>query len=147
MTELMRRPHSGRPSLFDWMESGMPISERVAELTGQAIRVEEFSREGRLVVRAELPGIDPDKDVEILIQDGRLRIQAERREEQRTQTGQGYRSEFRYGSFTRTLQLPAGVQEGDITASYRDGILEITAPLPTPKTEAGKVTVQRPDAN
>ena len=76
-----------------------------------------------------------------------MRIRAERREEQRTQTGQSYRSEFRYGSFTRTLELPAGVREGDITASYRDGILEITAPLPTPKTEAGKVTVQRPDAN
>jgi HSP20 family protein len=98
------------------------------------IRVEEYEEDGVVVVRAELPGIDPDKDVDVTITDGMLRIEAERRQEEHKE-GTGYvRREMSYGSFTRTLPLPEGVSEADIEASYKDGILEIRVPVPEPVT-------------
>lgn len=105
------------------------------------IRVDEFRENGTLVVRAELPGIDPERDVELTVRDGMLHIQAERREEEKTEE-QGYlRRELRYGTFARALALPAGVTENDITASYKDGILEIRVPAPEPA--ATKIPVTR----
>jgi HSP20 family protein len=100
------------------------------------IRVEEFREDGALVVRADLPGIDPDKDVELTVSDGMLHIRAERREEEK-QEDKGYlRRELRYGSFSRTLPLPEGATESDITATYRAGILEIR--VLEPKREPAK---------
>ena len=63
-----------RPAMFDreWT-------------TQELIRVDEYQENGTLVVRAELPGIDPDKDVEITVSDGILRIEAERRQEAKTE--------------------------------------------------------------
>jgi HSP20 family protein len=89
------------------------------------IRVEEYRQDGALVVRAELPGIDSDKDVELTVSDGMLHIRAERREEER-QEEKGYlRQELRYGSLARSLPLPDGVTESDITATCKSGILEV----------------------
>src|SRR5262249_24858945 len=67
------------------------------------IRVEEFRDDGTLVVRADLPGIDPDKDVELTVSDGMLRIHAERREEDKKEDKGYLRLELRYGSLSRTL--------------------------------------------
>lgn len=96
------------------------------------IRVDEFHEDGDLVIRAELPGVDPDEDVELTVSDGMLRIEAERHEEERTEEKGYLRRELRYGSFARTLPLPEGVSESDIAASYADGILEIRIPAPAP---------------
>ena len=96
------------------------------------IRVDEFHENGTLVVRAELPGIDPEKDVELTVTNGILHIAAERREEEKTEDKGYLHRELRYGSFTRTLPLPEGVSETDIKADYKDGILEIRVPAPEP---------------
>lgn len=100
------------------------------------IRVEQFREDEALVVRADLPGIDPDKDVELTVSDGMLHIHAERREEEKREEKGYLRQELRYGSLYRTLPLPGGVTESDITATYKDGILEIR--IPEPKHEPGK---------
>ena len=71
-----------------------------------ALRVDEFRDGGSLVVRAELPGIDPEKDVDVSVSDGVLHIQAERQEKTEHKDKDGYRTEFRYGSFTRDIALP-----------------------------------------
>jgi HSP20 family protein len=103
------------------------------------LRVEEFEDDGTLVVRAELPDIDPDKDVELSVAGGALHIRAQRQEKtEKTEKG-AYRSEFRYGSFVRTVPLPEAVKDDDITASYKDGILEIRAPM-TAEEEKPPVT-------
>lgn len=94
------------------------------------IRVEEFVDDKTLVVRAEMPGVDPDKDIEVTIDDGFLRIRAERQEREEHKDKGSYRSEFRYGSFSRNIPLPDGVKEEDIKASYTNGVLEVRAPLP-----------------
>lgn len=94
------------------------------------IRVEEEIKNNELTVRAELPGIDPDKDVEISVVEGQLHIRAERREKTEEKDRGRYRSEFHYGSFFRSVPLPEGVMDQDIKATYKDGVLEVTAPVP-----------------
>lgn len=97
------------------------------------VAIEEFTEDGTLVVKAELPGIDPDKDVEITISEGMLHIAAERSEEEEKTERHFRRHELRYGSFARSLPVPEGIDEGKISATYKDGILEVRVPLPEEK--------------
>jgi HSP20 family protein len=87
-----------------------------------------FSRDGDLVVRAELPGIDPEKDVDITVQNGYLTMSGERRQENTSNGDSFYRTETYRGSFRRHVALPEGVQADDIKASYQDGILQVVVP-------------------
>lgn len=91
------------------------------------IRVEEFQEGERRIVRADLPGIDPDKDIGVTVDAGLLRIHAERRAEEHDR----YRTEIRYGSFDRVLTLPAGTKPEDVTAEYADGVLTVSMPAAT----------------
>jgi HSP20 family protein len=86
------------------------------------MRLEDEMSGGRYEVRAEIPGVDPAKDVDITVRDGLLTIKAERSEKKESNG----RSEFSYGSFVRTVSLPAGANEDDITASYDKGILTVS---------------------
>ncbi len=123
--------------LRDWPEF-QEVFHRVFEgdVNKSWLRVEEFVDGSTHVVRAELPDIDPDKDVEIAIVDGDLRITAERQAKTEHKDKHSYHSEFRYGSFTRTVKLPPGATEADVTASYKDGVLEIRVPVAEPVTSA-----------
>ena len=89
------------------------------------LRLEDESKEGVYEVRAELPGVDPVEDVEVTVLDRRLTIKALRT---RTTESNGI-SEFSYGSFTRTVTLPDGADEDDISATYDRGILTVSVPL------------------
>jgi|SwirhisoilCB1_FD_contig_41_686363_length_587_multi_3_in_0_out_0_1 HSP20 family protein len=116
--------HHAVPALAEWFED-FPFGPRSMFGSGEhAIRVEEYEEKGTYTVKAELPGIDPDKDVEITVDHGILTVHAEKTEEKR----EGKRSEFLYGSFTRSVQLPEGVKEDDIKAGYNHGVLTVTAP-------------------
>lgn len=114
-------------SIWPFGEATLDMSLRDA----WPMRVEEFRDGEDLVVRAELPGVDPDADVEITLDAGMLTIAAERREEssEGEEGKPGYRSEFRYGTFLRSLRLPEGAREEDITATYADGILTVRVPV------------------
>lgn len=117
---------------------------RIFDLTD--IRVEEFTEDDgkTLVVRAELPGIDPDKDVEITVTGRMLTLRAERREESKADTGAWRHSEFHYGSFERMIALPEGASEKDIKAVYKDGILQVRIPLAQPEVAAAaKIAITR----
>jgi HSP20 family protein len=109
------------------------------------LRVDEFQEGDTHVVRAELPGIDPAKDVEITVDNGMLHLRAERRLEEEKEGKTWRRRELRYGSFSRTLSLPEDVSENDIKASYKDGILEVRVPLPTGKAkkQATRIPVEQ----
>jgi len=92
---------------------------------GNLLRVEDEMKDGLYEVRAELPGVDPTDDIEVTVRDGQLTIKAER-----TQTSESNgHSEFAYGSFVRTVPLPAGADEDDINATYDRGILTVSVPL------------------
>lgn len=115
-----------RPVLF-WPERALDL-----------VRVEEFTENGTFVIRAEMPGIDPDKDVQVSVEGDMLHIAAERHEEEKTEERNYMRREMHYGSFHRDLPLPKGTPEGDVKASYRDGILEVRVPTPKPKDQTSR---------
>jgi HSP20 family protein len=140
--------HRERPERPDRFRFDVPeVFRRMLDFDTEPgwLRVEEFVDEGTLVLRAELPGLDPDKDVELSIVDGVLHIRAERTEKTEKKVEGTYRSEFRYGSFVRSVALPDGVDVDAITATYNDGILEVRTPLPVPaeKPPVTKVPVTR----
>ena len=104
----------------------------------RVMRLEDEMDDGRYVVRAEMPGVDPAKDVDITVRDGQLTIKAER-SEKKDFNG---RSEFSYGSFVRTVSLPAGADENDIKATYDKGILTVSVAISEPKPAERHVQVQ-----
>jgi HSP20 family protein len=104
--------------------------------------VDVFKRNGDLVVRAEVPGIDPEKDLDITVRDGMLRIRGERRREDRTESDGTYRSETLYGAFERAILLPQGVKQEDISATYENGILEVVVPKAAQLKEGHRIPVQ-----
>ena len=85
--------------------------------------------DGHLVVRADLPGIKPEK-VNIEVEDDILTISGEHEERTEGKDNGYVRRERRYGSYSRSMALPAGVDAKKITASTRDGVVEVTVPLP-----------------
>jgi HSP20 family protein len=78
--------------------------------------------DGHFVVRAEIPGVDPQKDVDVSVEHGSLSIRAERSDEKRDKA----HSELHYGQLVRTVFLPTGVKEQTATARYAHGVLEIS---------------------
>lgn len=110
----------------------------------EPMRVEQFTEDHTLVIRVEVPGVDPEKDVEISIDDDVLHIEAERREEERSQNRGYTRRELRYGSFSRDISLPRGIKESDVHADYKDGILEVRVPMPKSEAhEPKKITISK----
>jgi HSP20 family protein len=107
------------------------------------IKIEEFIDGEQLVIRAELPGVDPDRDIDVSVENGVLTIAAERQEGSREKLEKGYRSEFRYGSFVRQVRLPAGTSPEVVSAAYKDGVLEIRMPKPTPEAASRRIQIQR----
>jgi HSP20 family protein len=130
------------PSWLDRQFGDLPVWKDL--MADPMLRVEEYAKDdGTMIVRAEMPGLDPDKDVEITVADGRLHVRAERREETTADDKKSYRSEFRYGMFERMLRLPAGATEKDIKATYTDGILELTIPIDAGELEAKRIPVTK----
>lgn len=135
-------PWSRLDRIFDeWMRT-MPVRRILGEAPGEeVIRVDEYRDDDTQVIRAELPGIDPDKDVELTVANGMLTIEAERRVEEKTEEKGFTRRELRYGSFTRSLPLAEGATEDDIRAGYKDGVLEIRVPVAKPNVAAEPKTI------
>ncbi len=128
------------PDLADWLES--PWTGPPPFLTGQVFRLEEAVRDDRYVVRAELPGLDPENDIEVTVEGRILTIRAERRQ----QDDGPCRSEFRYGSFARAVTLPARVEAADVSARYDKGVLEVSIPVRVVKPEATRIPVENANA-
>lgn len=126
---------------FDWTANPFETFRQLLET--EEVHVEEFTEEGQLVVRVELPGVDPERDVDISIVDGNLRLRAERRQEEKVEHRNYRRNEIRYGSFSRVLPLPPNTKEDDIKASYRDGILEVRAPIDNSTPKPSKIPISR----
>ena len=128
------------PDLADWLES--PWTGRPPFPTGQVFRLEETTQDECYVIRAELPGLDPENDIEVTVDGRTLTIRAERRQ----QDSGPYRSEFRYGSLTRVVRLPARVDPADVTARYDKGVLEIRIPVGVVKPEGTRIPIAYADA-
>lgn len=124
-----------------------PGDRRMVSTNAWAPAVDVFARDDDLVVRAELPGVDPEKDVEITVENGMLRIRGERRTEQREERENYFHMETSYGSFERQIPLPDGVDAEGITAVHKQGILEVTVPGGAQVSAAKKIPVQLEQGN
>ena len=134
------RPRSVFPEFGDLL-AGFPSWANLRPVFDtQILRLEDELKDGRYQVRAEIPGVDPAKDVDITVRDGVLTIKAERTERKESSG----RSEFSYGSFVRAVSLPQGADEDAITASYDKGILTISMPVTDAKTAEKHVAVESP---
>ena len=132
-----RHPRSLFPEFSELFAGLHPLAVRPV-LDTRVMRLEDEMKDGRYVVRAEMPGVDPAKDVDITVRDGQLTIRAERSEK----TDFDGRSEFSYGSFVRTVSLPAGADEDNIEATYDQGILTVSVAVSEPKPAERRVQVR-----
>jgi HSP20 family molecular chaperone IbpA len=137
MSTLLRRdPRAMFPDLVEWFEEPFVT---LRPYLAQPIRIEDFVEGDHCMIRAELAGIDPEKDVEVTVAAGYLTIRAERHDK----TEGKHRTEFRYGSFSRSLPLPGNANPDDIKATYDHGILTVAVGLKVErKEEVKKVEVK-----
>jgi HSP20 family protein len=127
MTTLVPRLWS---DMADWF--GNDLAARVG-----LIRLEDHLTDSEYYIRAELPGVDPEKDVQVTVAHSTLTIHAERKDEKEAK----HRSEFFYGVTQRSVRLPANADEAKIKAKYAKGILEITVPLRTAEPAAKRIAI------
>ena len=127
-------------SAFRW-----PSFRRLAFRDGAnwAPAIDVFARENRLVTRVDLPGLKKE-DVKVEVTDGYLAVSGERKTESEETKDDVYRSERSYGSFYRAVPLPDGAKIEDVKATFADGVLEVSVPLPA-KAETKPHTVKIED--
>jgi HSP20 family protein len=117
--------------LTGWFDTDFPFR------AGHLIPVEDTLTDTEYVLRAELPGLKPDKDVKVTVENGTLTVHAERQEQEHVRG----RSEFHYGVLQRSVRLPASADAEHITAGYHNGILEVTVPLTAPQPTGRQIPV------
>jgi HSP20 family protein len=126
-----------RSDRSDFLDLMAPI-DLLRSLRQEMIRLEEYTDGDSFVIRAELPDIDPEKDLDVRVVDRTLMIEARREERREMQEDDGFRSEFHYGVHVRSVPLPNAVTSDKIDATYRNGVLEIRMP----KIEDGQRTMR-----
>ena len=89
--------------------------------------VDIYENGDNLVLKAELPGINPD-DVEVRVEDNTLYMKGERKFEKEVKEENYHRVERAYGTFARTFSLPNSIDSDKVAASYKDGVLTLTLP-------------------
>jgi HSP20 family protein len=108
--------------------------------------IDVFEKDNRLVTKVDLPGMKKE-DVKVEVADGYLAISGERKSETEETKDNVYRCEREYGSFYRAVPLPEGVKIEDVKASFADGVLEVSVPLPAkPDATPRKVEIQEAKA-
>jgi HSP20 family molecular chaperone IbpA len=134
----------------DWFEEWprmfghrFPMTPMWAPTGADLIRVEQYTDGGELVIRAELPGVDPDQGIDVSVRNDRLTISAHRDQLEEAKTDQGFRSEFHYGAFRRVVSLPEGATAEDVKATYDNGILEVRIPTEAAEQATTKVSIGR----
>ena len=106
--------------------------------------IESYTKEGKIVIKAELPGVDA-KDLDVSITERELVIKGERKAEKDEKEKDYTFCEISYGSFERRLLLPEGVKVDDLKATFANGILEVTIPVPeVPKARKIEIKTEEP---
>jgi HSP20 family protein len=126
-----------------WPSLRWPSLE-MADARAWSPTIEVFEKDNRLVTKVDLPGLKKE-DVKVEVTDGHLAISGERKREMEEKKKNVYRSEREYGSFYRAVPLPENVKLEDVKASFADGVLEVSVPLPArSEVRVRKVDIQEP---
>ena len=130
-------------ALARWPSFEWPVFRTLslAEAPAWVPAIDVFEKDNRLVTKIELPGIKKE-DVKVEVADGQLVISGERKSEVEEKKEQYYRCEREYGSFYRAVPLPEGVKLDDVKATFADGILEVSIPLPPKAAKARSVKIE-----
>jgi HSP20 family protein len=140
-------PQSEMNRMFDDMFGSLmrrPGSQqRAQQFTEWAPAIDVLTKDGDLVIRAELPGVKQE-DVDIALHNNVLTISGERKVEQEEERGGYHVRERRYGSFSRSLSLPEGVDESKINARYENGVLEVTVEGAAAVYEPKRIQIEGP---
>jgi HSP20 family protein len=141
---LFRQMTSQLDRMFDeaaWPSVGAsPLAETASWTPG----IDVFEKDNRLVTKIDLPGMKKD-DVKVEVADGQLTISGERQREAEEKKKDFYRCEREYGSFYRSVPLPDGVKLEDVKATFADGVLEVSVPLPArPAATVRTIDIQEP---
>lgn len=148
MSKLMRRNGNGA-ALINRMQDEVedmfrrlfgPAAEAETGVAGWTPSVDVRETDQALVVKADLPGVDP-KDVEVTVQNGVLTVRGEKKEEKEEKGTNYHRVERFAGSFFRTIPLPAEADEAAVTAATEKGVLTVTIPK-KPGAVAKKIPIQ-----
>jgi len=133
---LMRRMNEEMARMFGEFGEGGQTPQRA---WAPAIEIQQD--DGRMKIRAELPGTNPD-DVKIEMTDDAVIIQGERREEREEKQGGMHVSERRYGQFYRAVPLPEGAKSDGVKAQFNNGLLEIEVPVEQQKSSRRQIPIQ-----
>lgn len=141
---LLRQMRSEFDRMFDdmpalrWPQLRADASEAIA----WSPKIDVFEKDKQLVARVDLPGMKKE-DVSVEVTDGHLALSGERRRETEEKKDNFYRREREYGSFYRAIPLPDGVKLDDVKATFADGVLEVSIPLPAEsETKARKIQIE-----
>ena len=142
---LIRQMTSELDRMFDepWTRFRWPSAEVASpDAPIWAPKVDVVTKDNKLVTRVDLPGMKKE-DVHVEVEDGFLTLSGERKKETREEKDNFYREEREYGSFCRSVPLPKGVKADDVKATFANGVLEVTVPLPAAEQPGGrKIAIQ-----
>lgn len=148
LERLFRRPFGEFGYAAPWpARPALPALHSEAEFMPA---VECYTKEKMLILKAELPGVDP-KAIEVAIVGNMLTIKGEKREERKVEEENVYFREISRGRFERTFELPEGVRKDQINAVFQNGVLEIVLPaagieasrkVPVEVVEIGKKSIK-----
>ncbi|MCX4807551.1 Hsp20/alpha crystallin family protein [Streptomyces sp. NBC_01214] len=138
------RRRSPFPDFRDWFGTDFPrFPQWRPSFDTHPIAIEVTNKDGQYTLRAELPGMDPDKDIQITVEGDTLTVSAEHTESKEEKD----HSEFRYGSFQRTVRLPGPIPSDEVEAAYEDGVLTVRVPMPAaPEESRRSIPVKRTTA-
>jgi HSP20 family molecular chaperone IbpA len=124
MTSLARRSNPVA-DLISWFDNEAPFGFRTEG--APLVRIEDYLENDTYVLRAEVPGLDPEKDLEVSVAGDVVTIRGQRHEEEQDKR----HHEIHYGEFVRSVRLPQGSQGDDLKATYKDGVLEVRVSVGT----------------
>ena len=139
---MMRRFADEMDRMFEGF--GLPTWERSkpwGRMGAFSPHIDVFERDGKLVLRADLPGLSKD-DVKVEITDDAVVIDGERKYEHEENEEGVYRSERSYGQFHREIPLPEGVKTENATANFKNGVLEVTVDAPQVAKNRRQIEIQ-----
>jgi HSP20 family protein len=141
-TNLLRQMTAEVDRMFNQELRWPALAHRIVAKTATWYpEIDVFERNNCLVAKIDLPGLKKD-EVTIEVADGRLTMTGERQTETSDKKHNFYRCERAYGSFFRAISLPDGVAVDDIRATFTDGVLEVSVPLPPPDAAPKPRTVK-----
>ncbi|HVW28135.1 MAG TPA: Hsp20/alpha crystallin family protein [Polyangiaceae bacterium] len=138
---LMRRMSEDMDRLFGEFFGFEPFSSSELGNVTRWPQIEVSHRGDKLIVRADLPGLEKD-DVNVEVRDEELRISGERRGQSEQQQSGFYRSERTYGSFYRAIPLPPGAKTDTASATFEKGVLEVEIEVPEQSNQGRKIEVR-----